>query len=104
LRTTDASGSGQIITPARSLLAGVLQHVVSARKSDGSRTMWVDGREQATGTLTGGFAAWNVTYPLSMGNVPSADRPFSGEIHLVAIYARALTQAEVSQNYAAGPK
>jgi hypothetical protein len=50
----------------------------------------------------GTFSTWNALYELSIGNTPLSDRPFYGAVHLVAIYDRALTDADVAQNFAAG--
>ena len=38
----------------------------------------------------------------TIGNTPAMDRAFLGEVHLVAIYDRALGAGEVAQNRMAG--
>lgn len=64
--------------------------------------LYLDGLEVAQGTQTGGFANWG-DYFLALANQPSVDRPWLGELHLVASYDRALDAAEVDVNFAAGP-
>jgi hypothetical protein len=47
---------------------------------------------------------WITSHPLELFNTDALDRPmFPGELHLVAIYSRALGAAEVAVNYATGP-
>ncbi|MEM7677936.1 MAG: LamG domain-containing protein, partial [Myxococcota bacterium] len=41
--------------------------------------------------------------PMSICNEGSSDRPFLGEIRMVAVYSRGLTPTEIAQNYQAGP-
>jgi 4-hydroxy-3-methylbut-2-enyl diphosphate reductase IspH len=40
---------------------------------------------------------------LHLANEENADRRWLGSVHLVAIYARALTPEEVARNFDAGP-
>ena len=56
----------------------------------------------ATGTRGGLFTNWD-DLVLSLANEPSEDRPWVGELYLVAIYDRALEQTEVAANFQAGP-
>ena len=46
---------------------------------------------------------WPDDCRLVVGNEVSGDRPWRGEIALVALYARALSADEIAQNFAAGP-
>lgn len=50
----------------------------------------------------GDSSAWDPTYLLAVGNTPALDRPWYGDVHLVAIHDRPLTAAEIAQNHAAG--
>jgi hypothetical protein len=50
----------------------------------------------------GDFSGWTSNYRLGLANEMTKDHPWLGEIHLVAIYDRALTADEVGQNYGAG--
>jgi hypothetical protein len=49
------------------------------------------------------FINWNAKLHLLVGNEGTLDRPWLGEIYLVAIYNRALNDEEVYTNFAAGP-
>jgi hypothetical protein len=104
LRTTATSNNGtpSVSSPAGSL-ALVLSHVVYTRDVSGSAKIYIDSVERASGAVGGDLSNWDQGYPLALANELTQDRPWLGEFHLVAVYARALTQAEVNQNFNAGP-
>ena len=79
-----------------------LHHLVDVRDAAGDKRIYLDNVLVIDAAQTGDFGNWNATYAFSLGNTPALDRPFYGELHLVAIYDRALTAAEVAQNFAAG--
>jgi len=103
LRTTetDSNGVPSLTTPAGSLTTE-LSHVVYTRDSSGVARIYIDGVERVSGTVGGDFN-WDESYRLALANELTGDRPWLGEFHLVAIYNRALSQAEVNQNFVAGP-
>ena len=85
-----------------------VQHFVFTH-SQGMDHLFVDGVEIATSPRTPDFSTWVDDYVLSVGNewnLPVDDPPdlrrFHGEIHLIAIYDRALSPAEVQQNFSLG--
>lgn len=49
------------------------------------------------------LSGWSDEYPLLVGNEATGDRPFRGDVYLVAVYDRALRADEVARNYEAGP-
>jgi hypothetical protein len=65
--------------------------------------LYVNGEVVKTATVGGNLSNWNTTYPLSIANEVSLNRPWYGDIHLVALYRRSLSASEVQQNYSAGP-
>jgi hypothetical protein len=68
------------------------------------KRLYVNGVEHGTTEfLTGDFSNWNADYPLVLGNEATLDRSWLGSLHLLAIYDRALSLAEVEQNHQAGP-
>lgn len=75
-----------------------LIHMVETRDAAGVKRVYVDGAIVLDVTQAGDFSGWDATYPLSIGNTPALDRPFYGEVHLVAFYERALTATEVATN------
>lgn len=78
-----------------------LVHMVETRDAAGVKRVYFDGAVVIDATQTGNFSGWDL-YPLSIGNTPALDRPFLGEVHMVAIYDRALTATEVVTNRTAG--
>jgi hypothetical protein len=103
LRTTTTSDNGtpSLTTPA-GLLTTELTHVVYTCGASGVARIYVDGVERASGTVGGDFSNWDGGFRLALANELTGDRPWLGEFHLVAIFNRALSQAEVSQNFEAG--
>jgi hypothetical protein len=99
---TDNNGTPSLTTPA-GLLTTELTHVVYTRGASGVARIYVDGVERVSGAVGGDFSNWDESFRLALGNELTGDRPWLGELHLVAIYDRALSQAEVSQNFEAGP-
>lgn len=108
-RTTD-NNEFQMNTPIGSLTEA-LTHVVWTRSAEGKVAAYINNKPQETlqngniptEDLTGSFSTWNDTYKFGLGNEVSAARAWLGKFYLVALYNRALTADEVSQNYNAGP-
>jgi PKD repeat protein len=103
LRTTerDANGAPSVSSPAGTA-AIALTHVVYTRAQDGTAAIYVNGAAVVSAKVPGDFSNWDAGFPLLLGNENGDDRPWLGELHLAAIYARALSAAEVAQNYQAG--
>lgn len=103
VRTTSTDGNGLpgVMTPESSL---VLErtHVVVTRSSAGKLAIYLNGRESASKQVDGTFKNWDEEYRLSLVNELTNDRPWLGDLFLVAIYNRALSDAEVQQNFNAG--
>ncbi len=77
-------------------------HVVLTYDGAVERT-FVYGAEQETRQSMGGdFSNWDPNYPLLIGNEATLDRPYLGEIFLVSLYDRALSNAEIQRNFSAG--
>ena len=104
LRTTTTSTNGiPSLKTSGGALDTQLQHIAYTRTAAGARTIYLDGSPAAVGSVTGTFDTWDGTFSFALANELTGDRPWLGEIHLVAVYERALIQAEVEQNYNAGP-
>jgi hypothetical protein len=103
LRTTGTTDNGQpsLSSPDGSLTTD-LTHVVYTRDASGVARVYVDDVQRASLTVGGDFSNWDESYRLALANELTGDRPWLGEFRLVAIYSRALSQAEVSQNFEAG--
>lgn len=105
LRTQDCdgTGSGELATPANTVRTAV-SHVVFTRSETGRRAFYVDGSQLAEDwAMTAPLSTWSSGYKLTLANEQEAPRPWLGELHLVALYARALTAAEVVARFRAGP-
>ena len=100
--TTDNDGMPLLTTAAGAAKAG-LQHVVYTRDSAGVARIYVDATQVVSGSVGGNLSNWDSTYGLALGNEIGAERPWLGIMHLAAVYSRALSQAEVTQNFQAGP-
>jgi hypothetical protein len=99
------NGTPQLQTPtAATLLQASLQHVVLTYDPVNGRQIYVNGVNanvpdpQKGGTISN----WDNTFALVLGNEVSSDRSWQGLIKFVAIHSRALSAAQVLQNYNAG--
>jgi hypothetical protein len=93
-----ATGSGSFSTAAKTVEVR-LMHVVFTRDDWGHETIYVDGQVLAERDVWGDFTNWNAAYRMVVGGELNNQRYWHGEVHKVAIYSRALTPQEVTQNY-----
>jgi Concanavalin A-like lectin/glucanases superfamily len=91
----------QLASPEKTVV-NALTHLVYTRDAAGLARLYIDGVLVAHTTQLGDFGNWDHSYPLALANEPSGDRPWLGAYHLVALYNRALSPAEVHQNFRAG--
>ncbi len=96
------NGSPTVFTTAGTATAA-LTHVVHTHRSDGAEVIYVDGVENLTFMRMGGTSMWDTTYRIIVANEATNDRTWLGELHLMAVYDRALDVGEVEQNFMAGP-
>lgn len=69
----------------------------------GTVQIFVDGERELEASLPDAdLSGWSPEYPLLVGNEVTRNRPFLGDVYLVALYDRALTAREVAQNHDAG--
>jgi len=104
VRSTETSPNGlpALSTPAGSVIADRLTHLVFTRSADGVTTLYVDGAVAATGTAAGDLSGWDPSFRLMLANEATGERPWLGTYHLVAVYGRALSPAEVGRNHGVG--
>ena len=102
---SDLNGMMQLKTPdAALLLQASLQHVVLTYDPVNGRQIYVNGVNanvpdpQKGGTISN----WDSTFALVLGNEVSGDRSWQGLIKFVAIHSRAMSAAQVMQNFNAG--
>jgi hypothetical protein len=102
---TALTGLPQLQTPnAAMVLQASLQHVVLTYDAVNGRQIYVNGVSagppdaQKGGTIS----TWDSTFALVLGNEVSGDRSWQGLIKFVAIHSRAMSAAQVMQNFNAG--
>ena len=102
---SDLNGMPQLGTPDASLaLQASLQHVVLTYDSVNGRQIYVNGVNQniPDPQKGGTISNWDSTFALVLGNEVSGDDSWQGLIKFVAIHSRAMTPAQVLQNFNAG--
>ncbi|HEY2253365.1 MAG TPA: DUF1549 domain-containing protein, partial [Planctomycetaceae bacterium] len=103
LRTSVTGENG---TPSTSTAAGAvktaLTQVVFTREQAGAAKIYLDGKLQVSSQVAGDLSGWSDEFRLSLANELTGDRPWLGELHLVALYGRALSEEEVARNFSAG--
>ena len=103
LRATGSDNNGlpSTASPSKSLQPK-LTHVVFTRDAAGTAIILIDGKQVVSKKVDGNFSNWDDKVRLALANEVTKERPWLGELHLVAIYDRALSGQEVQQNFAAG--
>jgi len=102
---SDLNGAPQLATPdAMMALQASLQHVVLTYDPVNGRQIYINGVNTGlTDPQKGGtISNWDSTFALVLGNEVSGDDSWQGLIKFVAIHSRALTPAQIQQNYNAG--
>jgi Concanavalin A-like lectin/glucanases superfamily len=99
------NGTPQLQTPdAALLLQASLQHVVLTYDPVNGRQIYVNGvsANVADPQMGGTISNWDSTFALVLGNEVSGDRSWQGLIKFVAIHSRAMSAAQIMQNFNAG--
>jgi len=102
---SDLNGMPLLQTPDSSMaLQASLQHVVLTYDPVNGRQIYINGVNQniPDPQKGGTIANWDSTFALVLGNEVSGDDSWQGLIKFVAIHSRAMTAAQVLQNYNAG--
>ncbi len=101
---TDANGMPALLTRAADEDAQAsLQHVVLTYDPVNGQRIYVNGQYTGDTDGNGGsLSDWDDSFALVLGNDPSGQRQWKGVLRLVAVHNRALTLAQIQQNFAAG--
>ncbi len=100
---TSANGTPATLSPAKSLSTErKVTHVVYTRDRSGNARLYLNGLQHQAAKVTGSIGNWNDKYRFALANEVTGDRPWLGELHLVAVYSRSLSADEVADNFAAG--
>jgi len=103
--STDSNGAPALLTrDADRDAQASLQHVVLTYNPVNGRRLYVNGNY--TGDVDarsgGTLANWDDTFAFLLGNETSNANKWAGTVRFAAVFNRALTQAQVQQNFAAG--
>jgi hypothetical protein len=79
------------------------RYVVYSRNADGDARLYIDGRPEAVSPIPGTFANWDASFRLALANEFTGDRPWRGDLLLVALYDRPLADEDVQARFRAGP-
>ncbi|MCW9003612.1 MAG: LamG domain-containing protein [Gammaproteobacteria bacterium] len=103
---TDAANGEPMLSTADADedLQAALQHVVMTYDAVNGRRIYVNGIFTGDMDTVAGDAltSWDDSFALVMGNEVSGNRLWKGKIRLAAVHDRALTQAQIQQNYDVG--
>lgn len=104
LRTERTSENGlPSLSSPRQSARPVLTHVVYTRAASGQAVIYTNGEPTEQKKVPGQLQNWDRGFQLALGDELSGGRPWRGELHLVAIYSKALSAEQVRQNFEAGP-
>ncbi|MBN1670948.1 MAG: FecR domain-containing protein [Kiritimatiellae bacterium] len=121
VRTTENAKQPYPMEPvsAQNSVRTELTHLVFRRTATGEVQLYINGHCPPAGFVRGGkdrpydwfggtpvipgdFSNWSPDYRLTLANEATGDRPWLGELHLVAVYSRALSEAEIRRHFQAG--
>lgn len=106
LRSEQSTSNGEpaLSTPDNAeVLQATLQHVVITYTPTEGRKIYVNGNNiQNTDENIAPLATWDDSFALILGREASNNHVWQGDIRLLAVYNRALTDVQVSQNYDVG--
>ena len=103
--TTDGNGEPALSTAdADEDLQATLQHVVMTFDPINGRRIYVNGvfTDDMDPVAPGNLTEWDDTFALVLGNEVSGDRQWAGQVRMLAIHNRALTQEQILQNFDVG--
>ena len=86
------------------LAQATLQHVVMTFDPVEGRKIYVNGVYSDVVDAAGGglLNSWNESFAVVLGNTTAGTTPWAGAMRMVAVHNRALTPAQIEQNYDAG--
>ena len=102
---TDTNGMPALATnPNNQLAQAALQHIVLTYDPINGRKLYVNGVYTGDVDTQGGgsIANWDNTFALVLGSETSGSNQWTGTLSMVAIHDRALTPAQIQQNFNAG--
>lgn len=106
LRTTQTDLNGahpQVETESNVVTPGSVQHVVYTRDSQANAKVFVDGVLVGEDSIPGDMlSSWDFSYKLALGNEHTFNRPWLGVMCHIAVFDKALTEAEILTRFEGG--
>ena len=102
LRTTKTGNNGRNIFHRYNInnsLTTELTQVTYTHSDSGWDRIFINGKPIRTSYTGGNFSNWVDNYQLAFANELTRNRPWLGELHMVAVYCKALDRTDVLQNY-----
>ncbi len=99
LRTTKTNSNGVPSLATPSVLATERMHIVVTWNAEGILRIFVNAEQVAEKKYQGDLGSWDSSFQLALGNEPSGDRPWEGQLHRVVIYSSALERAQIVHNF-----
>ena len=107
LRTSNTAlkpeAAHRIIVPD-GVVTDAVSKLVYTFDADGDSTLYLDGKEIGSVNIGGDFSTWDDTYTLALANEHTIDRPWVGEMYLVAIYNKSYTPDTLPNPLAVEPQ
>jgi hypothetical protein len=101
--SSDFAGMPALSTPdADEVLQATLQHVVLTQDPVNGRRIYVNGVDTGVRDTASAIRNWDNTYALIVGNEANGNRQWQGTVRLLALHNKALSPAQIQQNYAVG--
>lgn len=102
-RSTKTSNNGiPSLSPDKGSVKTELTHLIYAFSRDGKARLYINGALAKEREIGGATSSWDDETRLALVNEVDGNRPWLGELYLVAIYNRALRKDEIQRNFAAG--
>lgn len=102
VRSTASNTKGEPGVGAGGVMVAAPTHIVFTRDASGTSRVYVNGVRVTTSALSGTLASWVGNHQLHLGGERDGTKSWLGTYYLVAVYGRALDDAEVLRNFAAG--
>ena len=102
VRHNDSDSNGLPELSASNVMTTQEAHYVGVFTSSGNARLYKDGVLQTSSINNNIAGTWNSSYRFLLANEEAGVRPWMGEIYLVALYNKALSDAEILHNYNQG--
>lgn len=102
-RTSSTNKNGMpSVTSGNEAVRTVKTHLVYTRDKSGLAIVYINGEKVSSKKVKGDLRSWDNKYHLVLANELTADRPWLGTLHKVAIFSKSLSQEQVKKHFQAG--